>query len=249
METDSKNWTSFFDKEGHFDSEAYRASERKRFEAQAREYFYHKKQRKPYYYVEGWMTEDPDSFKTTFIHLTPKDVSRAQSLIIDEVNKWQGEGDITDFSPATTVVEALECIGYEEIFERNTELNRLLGEPCELDGVIPETIHFEGPCYYFYRFSCLYYDNDSKVLPECTPLEIMLTDDQYITLLTMQLQDREFFNFNKLLEEDPELGRELNSIVRNIHYIYRPFLLLFDEVRDDADAIAPEPPQIDSLHS
>ena len=120
-------------------------------------------------------------------------------------------------------------------------LRTLLGNRCEEANLDPDNIDFDKR-YYYYKFGVVAFNhNENKV---CGPIavEVMLTDEDYLTLLALQLYDRENFCFNQLLKLNPELADRLNSRVEGEIYGWRfpvhvPFAILFDEVRADAEAI------------
>ena len=70
----------------------------------------------------------------------------------------------------------------------------------------------------------------------------MLSDEDYLTLLSHQLYERENFCFNQLLNTNPELAARLNNRAEGDIYGWRfpvhvPFAILFDELRADAEII------------
>lgn len=222
--------------EKQFDYKELIAQRKAKAENQAREYFYNKKERKPYYWAEGNTLDDVDNHNEVFFPLTDDEVTRIKQLIIDTVNAGQPEAE-----HVSTVKEAIDCLTYYEIFEQCEELRTLLGSRCEEANLDPSNIDFDKR-YYFYKFSALAFNhNENKV---CGPIavEVMLSDEDYLTLLSLQLYDRENFCFNQLLKTNPELADRLNSRVEGEIYGWRfpvhvPFAILFDEVRADAEAI------------
>ena len=183
-----------------FDYKKFVAERKAKAESQAREYFYNQKERKPYYWAEGNTLDDADNHNEAFFHFTDEEVSRTKQLIIDTVN-----ADDPDERPVSTVKDAIECLTYSEIFEKNEELRHLLQERCEEANLDPDNIDFDTR-YYFYKFGVVAYNYDENKV--CGPIivEVMLSDEDYLTLLTLQILERENFCFNQLLNTNPELA-------------------------------------------
>lgn len=219
-----------------YDYKKFVAQRKENAENQAREYFYNQKERKPYYWAEGSTLDDVDNHNEVFFHLTDDEVARIKQLIIDTVNADQPEAE-----HVSTVKEAIDCLTYNEIFEQNEELRTLLGKRCEEANLAPDNIDFDTR-YYFYKFTIVAYDYDENKV--CAPIavDVMLSDEDYLTLLTLQILERENFCFNQLLHTNPELAAKLNSRAEGDIYGWRfpihvPFVILFDELRADAEII------------
>ena len=205
-------------------------------EAKAREYFNNTKQRQAYYWGSGSMYYDFDSYNEAFLPFTDDEVSRIKSLIIDDVNSSE-----TVPEPVTTVKEALEVLNYGDLFDENEELRKLLLDRCEKVDFYPEEIDFDTK-HYFYRFSCLCFDYDANCATDVVPVRILLDDEYYLALLSLQLEYGSEFTFNQLLKMNPQLAQKLNKAVEDSIYGWRfpkhvPFTILFDEIREDAAAI------------
>ena len=205
-------------------------------ESKAHEYFYNKKQRQAYYWGSGSMSGDFDSYNEAFMPFTDDEVARIKSLIIDDVNSCE----ITP-EPVSTVKEALDVLNYGDLFDHNDELRKLLLDRCEQSDLYPDEIDFDTK-HYFYRFSCLCYDYNGNHATDVIPVNVRLSDENYLTLLSLQLQYCNEFTFNQLLKMRPQLAHKLNNSVEGCIYGWRfpehvPFTILFDEVREDAAAI------------
>ena len=114
-------------------------------------------------------------------------------------------------------------------------------ERCEELNFYPIKIDYDQR-YYFYEFSCLAYDYEDKKVFGPITVEIILSDEEYLTLLSLQLLNREGFNFNKLLSKNINLAAKLNEEVQcRVPGWCCPssasFVILFDEVRADAEII------------
>ena len=212
------------------------AQRKAKAESQARDYFYNQKERKPYYWAEGNTLDDVDNHNEAFFYFSDEEVSRIKQLIIDTVNADQPEAEHVN-----TVKEAIDCLTYNEIFQQNEELYTLLGKRCEEANLDPDNIDFDTR-HYFYKFTVVAYDYDENKV--CAPIavDVMLSDEDYLTLLTLQILERENFCFNQLLHTNPELAAKLNSRAEGDIYGWRfpihvPFAILFDELRADAEIV------------
>ena len=218
------------------DFKKFLAQRKTKAENQAREYFYNQKERKPYYWAEGSTLDDVFNHNEVFFHFTDDEVTRIEQLIIDTVNADQPEAE-----HVSTVKEAIDCLTYAEIFEQNEELRTLLGKRCEEANLDPDNIEFDK-CYYYYKFSVVAFDYDENKVCGPFTVDVMLSDEDYLTLLSLQLLERENFCFNQLLKTNPKLAARLNSRVEGEIYgwgfpVHVPFTILFDELRADAEII------------
>ena len=209
-----------------FDYKKFVAERKAKAESQARDYFYNKKERKPYYWAEGNTLDDMCNHNEAFFHFTDEEVTRIKQLIIDTVN-----ADDPEATPVSTVKEAIKCLTYSEIFEKSEELRHLLQERCDEANLDPDNIDFDTR-HYFYKFTVVAYDYDEN--KACAPIavDVMLSDEDYLTLLTLQILERENFCFNQLLHTNPELAAYGWRFP-----IHVPFVILFDELRADAEII------------
>lgn len=212
------------------------AQRKEKAEAQAKKYFYDVKQRKAYYWAEGSTCDDLDNHNEVFLHFTDEEIARIKELIINDVNDSH-----TVPQPVSTVKEALEVLTYGDLFDQNEELRKLLLDRCEKANLYPYNIDFDTR-HYFYKFGCLAYDYEKNKTCDPITVEIILSDEEYLSLLSLQLMERENFNFNQLLKKNQEFAVKLNKAVEGCIYGWRfpvhvPFAILFDEVRADAEYI------------
>ena len=71
---------------------------------------------------------------------------------------------------------------------------------------------------------------------------IVLSDEEYIYLLTDQLLCPTYDSFNRLVFDRPDIARKISDAAHveyynHIHIGNNPFLIIFDEVLEDAKAI------------
>lgn len=231
-----------------FNYEEMLAQRKAQAETQAKDYFYNKKQRNAYYWAGGSNFNDLECDNEAFLHFTDEEVSRIKVLIIEDVNN----SHITPH-PVKTVKEALEVLTFSDLFDQNEELRNLLLDRCEHANIFPSEIDFDTK-HYFYKFGCLAYDYKGNHVLNSVSADVPLSDEDYLTLLSLQIQDRENFNFNQLLKSNPELAIKLNNAVEGRVYgwcfpLHLPFTILFDEVRADAEIIDGPIPADDEIYS
>lgn len=94
----------------------------------------------------------------------------------------------------------------------------------------------------YYRFGCVSYDHNGKLRLVSVDVRALLTDEEYISLLTYQLQYQDDFTFNQLLKFDSELAIKINEAVERqvsswCYPDHIPFIIFFDEVEEDAEMI------------
>ena len=205
------------------------AQRKEKAEAQAKKYFYDVKQRKAYYWAEGSTCDDLDNHNEVFLHFTDEEIARIKELIITDVN----DSHIVP-QPVSTVKEALEVLTYGDLFDQNEELRKLLLDRCEKANLYPYNIDFDAR-HYFYKFGCIAYDYEKNKICDPITVEIILSDEEYLSLLSLQLMEREDFNFNQLLKKNQEFAIKLNKAVEGCIYGWRfpvhvPFVILFDEL-------------------
>ena len=201
-------------------------AEMKRREEKVERYFYKKKERQAYYHAVGESWDEEQGHMEVFIHFSDEDVERIKELMVEAANLDEG------CEPVSLWQEAEKELSYSELCERNEELQRLLGDRLEGTNICADSINFDERIY-FYTFSIVGYDYKEKKVTGPVEREIMLSDEQYLTLLKMQVNDRKGFTFNTLMKRNPELAAELNRQIT----CYEPYTILFDEVRRDAEIV------------
>lgn len=203
---------------------------------QAKDYFYNKKQREANYWASGYRYGNEDCDLNAFAHFTDEEIAHIKELVVKVTNEVMKEV-YDEPKSVSTMEEALKEFGWSDLFEESQELCELVRDRYERSELWPEDIDFETR-HYFYKFSCLTYDYKDCKTRELLPIYVSLSDEDYIALLTLQLKNREGLTFNRVLRENPELGLRLNNQVEGGYYAcMRPFTLLFDEIRADAEII------------
>lgn len=196
--------------------------------------FFNQKERVKYYNISGTIMEDwgAGEFDVT-VKYSDEDVTRIKELLSEA------------FVHYYKLPERVNSM--EEIREKDylwtlkgqiKELDDLLFIPCEDEYHIDVLdIDFEHPVYY-YRMSCRVFNTDKQKMEGPFPFRIILSDEEYIYLLTKQMKYRNDFTFNRLLEMNPDLALKINRWAEGAYYGFHslcrlPFLICMDEVLED----------------
>ncbi len=106
------------------------------------------------------------------------------------------------------------------------------------------------PFIKIYRFSILLFEDDttSHSLQDATPINLSMSDEDYTELMIAILDDRSL-SYNELAVKCPDVySRLYEQLVDDPYHTHTevdvkgPFILLFDEIQEDAFKIAGEPP-------
>lgn len=215
-------------------------------EAKAKDYFYNKKARIPRYLSSGWLEGFPDCPNVHAIPISDDELAEIKKIVVSDVlsNEGSSKNDLT-------YEEALKLVSFDKIYKRNNQLHELLYSDCMItlegsdgmgnmdDSHVPSEIILEFPEYY-YRFVYVAFDSDKDINPIRRNVDIPLTDEEYIKLLTLYLLSDSFmYTFNQLLLDDQELACKINDDIGcklppNKVLTYSIFL---DEVREDVNTI------------
>lgn len=218
----------------------YANEKRQHFMQMARDYILNKKDRKTYY-IHQCSTDYDDSEPAYYFPYTDEEVARIKQIFIDLYNA----GD-PDAEPVDNIKTVFDDLDASEFVGESEELTHLVFDQTDKFGVILDNIDFDDPCH-LYKFSCYGYDERENTLcNKCTRL-IRLTDEEYATILSYQLQDRSAFNFNRLLMIDAALAQKINAEFETIYYdsfSYNrmPIVITLDEAIDDALAVLGQEP-------
>jgi len=123
----------------------------------------------------------------------------------------------------------------------NSEIDELLDE-CSEHNIMLEEI--DPTPRYLYGMTCYFWNPmDQKVLSH--PFEVELSDEDYLYLLTKQLESNNggpSFSYNTLLEEQSHIAHSIkfsaeHSLFEDFYFPNMPYFIVFDEIIDDAKAI------------
>ena len=193
-----------------------------------------KKDRKTYFIFSGSSSvEYDDGEYSYYFDYTEEQMARIKQLFVEAYNDGLDEEDrISRFE------EIKNEIGLHELEGYNTELDNLINR-CFDNNMFLDDIDFTPR--HLYNMSCYYWDRFTEEMSQRIKFRVELTDEEYEYLLTCQLGDYQFFTFNRLLFERPELAEKISDEadarigfgIMNNGY---PFMVLLDEVVADVDA-------------
>ena len=215
-------------------------------EAKAKDFFYNKKVRIPRYLSSGWLEGFPDCSSAHAIPISDEELAEIKKIVVSDVlsNEGSNKNDLT-------YEEALKLVSFDKIYERNSQLHDLLYLDCMTtlegsDGMgdmtdfhVPSEIFLDTRLYY-YRFVYVAFDSDKDINPIRRSVDISLTDDEYIKLLTLYLLSGSFmYTFNQLLQVDQELACKINEDIgiKLPHNKVLTYSIFLDEVKEDVKTI------------
>lgn len=196
--------------------------------------FYATKERKKYYCFSGVV---PEECERCYYHgLTDEEVTRIKELTVEAYRDYINTDNNYNENYASNFEDICKEIVLWEIEGINSELDDLIfGHYPALDGPFAlNSIDLQNARNYY---GVTYQEFGKEPVKE----SIHLTDEEYIYLLTQRLLN-DSFSFNRLLLYRPELAQKINEQLDGMcnDYIFEsenPFLIVFDEVNADAEAI------------
>lgn len=215
-------------------------------EAKARDYFYNKKERIPRYLSGGWLEGFPDCPNVHAIPISDEELAEIKKIVVSDVLSNEGSS-----KSELTYEEALKKVSFDKIYKRNSQLHDLLYLDCMTtlegsDGMgdmtdyhVPSDIILDT-CRYYYRFAYVAFDSEECINPIHRSVDISLTDEEYIELLTLYLLSDSFmYTFNQLLQDDQELACKINENIgcKLPHNKVLTYSIFLDEVKEDVKAI------------
>lgn len=203
----------------------------------ARAYILNKKERKTFYLFSGtgWDGFDNDYETSYYFSYTQAEIDHFIQLFIDLYNEdIESEDD-----KARKLDEVIDCINLWEFEGDNPEINKLL-ERCRDNNF--NLNYIDSAPRYLYTMSYFFWDAKNNRISNRCKFKVELTDEEYQYLLIEQLIDRRNFNFNELIKENPQLATKIGNEIDwtdgySSLYEPNPFLIIFDEILTDAEAI------------
>ena len=215
------------------------------YEALARNYLYHQKKRFKSYSLKEYYNEPP----VYHVFLTDEEAIRVKQLLIETYNMNRPNG-CEEAETLEQLFEGEHRISLESLKGKNAELDELL-----LDHIHEDIFYLFSPLLdlndycYMYNMTCLEISLDSRKLDSEMVIPIPLTDDEYIYLL-VQLLMSDYYTYNMLVLDNPKLAGKITNVASNIFsedhltIIKGPFVILFDEIANDAKIIKDEQAKI-----
>lgn len=203
-------------------------------ESKAKQYLYTQKKRRPYYDLSFANAYNHDEEVTTEYYCSEEEFAHLSQLLIDAFNKkFPSQG------PIATIDELNKKRCIYELHGFDPELDNFLSSDSE-NGI--EVTEFGPVPHYHYCMSCYFWDFTTGRMSKRSRFSVELTDDEYIYLLTEQLLDRSPNTYNRLVFSRPDLANKIcgyaeMSCFDFIEIRFNPYLIIFDELLDDAEAI------------
>ena len=207
----------------------------------AREYFFNHKERKTFYLFSGtgWDGFGNDFEAAYYFSYTQAEINHFVQLFVDLYNEdVESEDD-----KARTLDDVIDCIDLCEFEGDNPEIDKLL-EHCRDNRV--DLRYIDSTPRYLYTMSYFYWDARNNRISNRCRFKVELTDEEYLYLLIEQLLDfKSFnyhFNYNILKKENPQLAIKIENGIDWTDgycslYELNTFLIIFDEILTDAEAI------------
>lgn len=226
----------------------YLRKHRQECEEQARQYLA-EHSKTTYYVMTGYPSYIDDDADLECGHLTTytdDEIRRIKELFLELWN--------SDIDDPSHYAKSFEDIPQEELtrveFEgANDELDALVWQHAEAEDFIANVVDWLHPVH-AYRFRTWRYNRQKDQMSSKTTLPVILTDEEYLFLLTEQLADRHF-TFNKLLLVNPSLAQKIcEATAGDVMFpSFGPYLILMDEVVEDMEQILGHEPVDDELCS
>ena len=220
--------------------------QRAKVESKARKYLFSQKKRKPYFTFTGIYDTDDAGEMIYSTNSLRVDLPHIIQLFIDTYNK-QNPSD----SPVTTIDEVSKKCHLYELQGLNPELDKFLDYFNDLGMLLYEIDPTER---YRYSMSFYYWDSIKQRMSKRESFSIELSDEEYIYLLTEQLLYQSHDSFNRLVFDKPDIARKISDeahveYYEHIHIGNNPYLIILDEVLEDAEAIDGPAPKCVSLQN
>lgn len=204
--------------------------------------FLARKERVKYYIVEGSDADGGDGCQCGEFCFTDEEVARIKQLMSDAYVKYMN-------LPAGeySMEQIQEEVGFWELQGQIDELDELLFTPCEEDFFMSlDKIELDNPVYY-YQMSCHIFNEAKRKMEAPIPFRMILTDEEYVQLLTLQLMYRKELSFNYLFKMNKQLACKINDWAAGVFWKHQslmhcPYVVTLDEIREDAFRVdGPEP--------
>ncbi len=208
----------------------YMAKKRSEMTEKAKDYLYNKKDRKKWFLFSGQsLCESWEGDRSFYYCYTQEEIDHFVKLFIEIHDAECDDGIAKDLNDVVNYIPLHEYEGSKP------EIDKLL-ERCRDDEM--DLWDIDTTPRYLYSMSFFYWDPEAKEMSNRIKISVELSDEEYLYLLIEQLLDRNNFNYNRLLVNNPELAIKIGNRIENGYEYYgKTFLVIFDEVLDDVEAI------------
>ena len=207
---------------------------------------------KPNYYIAiGLPTtvpwdEDMEDLYSCLLCYTDEEVLRLKQLIVET---WNQDTDPEDQVTSYEEIDPTENLRI--LRGINKELDELLWDRAEESYFDLGNIDLNQP-QHAYLFSTYSYNKREQQMAPCRySRKVVLTDEEYLYLLTEQVNDRDF-TFNRLLLYKPELAQKICDATADydpVASMQVPYIILMDELESDMEKILGHEPLHEMLCS
>ena len=203
-------------------------------EAKAKQYFYTQKKRTPYYDLSIANPDNLEEEVTVEYHCSEKEFAHLSQHLIDAFNK-----KFPSPKPITTIKELNKKSCIYELKGIDSTVDKFLSSDSERGNAVTE---IDPEPHYRYGMSLYYWDSYTGRMSKRYHFSAEFTDDEYIYLLMEQLLDRSPNTYNRLVFSKPKLAEKIiNDSELSYYYDFEirnnPYLIIFDEILEDAEAI------------
>jgi len=210
--------------------------------------FLNQKQKTKAYHVYGYDSLSEEEIKVDyFVVLTDDEVSTLSEYLIQHYNSFELEDAVSSLEEFMQTDDSMFEEFYQKFRDEEGLWNKLVCQPLEACNMIPTKIDFLDYTYLF-RFDCFLYNDEKNQMEGPYEFLVSLTDEEYVTLLTLQLDCRRNLTFNRLFSYCPELAEKISNSVESYYFDPRipdeiqlsPFAVVLTEIIDDANIIKQE---------
>lgn len=203
------------------------------------------------YKVEGYDSlfgEESNIELTQYLVLTDDEKETLKNYILECFNKEYPEFAVDTWEAYKD--QESEVVDEEFFLDLNETpgcWKDLITDVLEGAQMAPYSIDFDD-FEYFYRFSCFIYGPVEKKIYGPNSFIAILSDEDYCTLLALQLSIDRGLTYNNLWLISPELATKISDKIVNLYMNTRiighqdnvPFTVIFDELIEDAKTLKEE---------
>ena len=232
----------YYESLSDYGKERYEENEKK-----AKTYFDQKARTKAYHVYGYDSHSDGDIDVDCYLVLTDDEVTALEEHLIQSYNEFEPEDAASSVEEFMQVDDSMLEDFYEMLNNESELWNRLVCNRLESNDMIPTKIDFLD-YEDLYHLSCYIYDKEKEQMVGPCGFLCHFTDEEYITLLTLQLDCKRGLTFNSLLVFCPELAKKISDSAEMSFFNPRllmslemsPYVVVLKEIVEDANSILAE---------